>query len=85
MKAVRITVGVQVQDEKALEKHVRRLLVHEGVLDAVGREIVDETLGSYDDRTAGLVAEALVNCTPPPLDYGIEIQSIRAEGVRLKV
>jgi hypothetical protein len=82
MKTVKLTVVVQVQDEKALEKHVRKLLVHGGVLDTGEKEIVDETLGSYDDRTAGLVAEAIVNCNPAPLDYGIEIQSIKAEAVK---
>jgi hypothetical protein len=78
MKTVRVTVDVVVHDEEVLEKRVREFLVHEGTLPAVEEEIMNEVLGKYGDRVAGLVAEVLLR-DAPPMDYRIEIQSIAGE------
>jgi len=74
-KTVKLTIVVQVHDEKALEGHAME------VAESKTPDELDEVIGSYDDHTAGLVVEALVNCDPAPVDYGIEIQSIKAEAV----
>jgi hypothetical protein len=84
MKTVRVTVDVVVRDEETLEKRVREFLVHKGTLPAVEEEIMDEVLGRYSDRVAGLVAEVLAEVLvrdAPPMDYGIEIRSIAGEAL----
>lgn len=64
---VRITVDVVVHDEAALDDHLFTRLF------AGDRDGMKDVLDGYEDRTAGMVAEALVICSPAPLDIGIEI------------
>ena len=78
MKTVRLTVDVVIHDDGKLEDYVRNDLM------ASSEPVeVDDILDGYGERVAGMVAEALVNSGPAaPLDYGIEIETLKAEVVQ---